>query len=98
MTLRPYGARLIVRPEQQERVTASGLHLPERRDVPERGVVVAVGPGARQDDGSRVAPEAQAGDRVLFQKYAGHEFKSEGGETLLVIAEHDLLAKIEEAA
>lgn len=95
MTLKPLGDRLLVKPIEQEERTASGIILPETaKEKPQEGEVLAVGPGARKDDGSRVEMDVKVGDRVLYAKYAGTEIKM-NGQKYLILRESDILAIIE---
>jgi chaperonin GroES len=93
MKLKPLGDRVIVKAVEQEEVTASGIVLPDTaKEKPQRGKVVAVGDG-RYVDGKRVPLEVDAGDEVIYSKYGGTEVKLEG-EDVLILAEHDILAKV----
>lgn len=93
--LKPLGDRVVVEPVEQEETTASGLVLPETaKEKPQKGVIVAAGPGARDDDGKRVGLDVAEGDTVLFAKYAGTEFKIDG-KKLLILKESDLLAIVD---
>ena len=95
MNLKPLGDRLIIEPTQQEEMTASGIVLPETaKEKPMQGKVLAVGPGARKDDGSRIEMDVATGDTVLFAKYAGTEVKIEN-KKYLILKETDVLAIIE---
>src|SRR5512139_282281 len=95
ISLKPLGDRVVVEPIEQEETTASGIILPETaKEKPQRGTIVSVGPGARDEQGKRVALDVNAGDVVLFAKYAGTEFKVDG-KKLLILKESDLLAVIE---
>ncbi|MCG3210791.1 MAG: 10 kDa chaperonin [Anaerolineae bacterium] len=95
MNLKPLGDRLIVQPIEQEEVTASGIVLPETaKEKPMQGKVVAAGPGARKEDGSRVAMDVKEGDTVLYAKYAGTEVKI-GDKKYLILKETDVLAIVE---
>ncbi len=95
ITLRPLGDRVWVEPIEQEERTASGIILPETaKEKPMEGKILAVGPGARKENGERAPLDVKIGDRVLFAKYAGTEFKHEGAKYLLM-RESDLLAIIE---
>jgi chaperonin GroES len=95
MNLKPLGDRLIVSPIEQDEVTASGIVLPETaKEKPMQGAVVAAGPGARKDDGSRVAMDVKKGDTVLYAKYAGTEVKIDG-KKYLILKETDVLAIVE---
>jgi chaperonin GroES len=93
--LRPLGDRLVLKPTPREEVTKSGIVLPDTaKEKPQEGEVLAVGPGKILDDGSRGAMDVKVGDKVLYAKYAGTEFKVEG-EELLIISEKDILAIVE---
>jgi len=95
LKLRPLGDRVWVEPIDREEMTASGIVLPETaREKPMEGKVLAVGPGARQENGERVPMEVQVGDKVLFAKYAGTEIKHNGAK-YLIMRESDLMATIE---
>jgi chaperonin GroES len=92
--LKPLGDRVVVKPLGREEVTKSGIVLPDTaKEKPQEGSVVAVGPGRLLDNGQRVAVELKEGDRVLFQKYAGTEFKRDE-EELLILSEKDILAVV----
>ena len=83
LKLKPLGDRLVVKPLEGEDVTPSGLVLPETaKEKPQKGEVLSVGPGARDEDGKRVAMDVKAKDKVLFAKYAGTEFKLDGNDYL----------------
>ena len=95
MTIRPLHDRVVVRRVEEERKTASGIIIPDNAaEKPDRGEVLAVGPGKIGDDNERVAMQVQVGDKVLFGKYAGTAVKVDGQE-LLIMREEDLLAFIE---
>jgi chaperonin GroES len=90
--LRPLGDRVVIKPLAREEVTKSGLVLPDTaKEKPQQGEILAVGPGRVLDSGERVTLDLNAGDRVLFAKYAGTEFKHEDDE-LLILSEKDVLA------
>jgi chaperonin GroES len=92
LSLKPLGDRLVVEPIEQEEVTAGGIVLPETaKEKPQQGKVLAVGPGARDEDGDRIAMDVKVGDKVLYAKYGGTEFKMDG-KKLLILRESDLLA------
>ncbi len=96
LKLKPLGDRLVVKPLEGEEVTASGIVLPETaKEKPQKGEVLSVGPGARDEDGKRVAMDVKAKDKVLFAKYAGTEFKIDG-EKVLILRESDILAILED--
>lgn len=93
--LKPLGDRVVVRPTEQETTTASGLVLPETaKEKPQQGVVIAAGPGRRDDDGKRIAMDVEVGNSVLYAKYAGTEIKV-NNEKLLILKESDILAIVE---
>ena len=95
MNLKPLADRLVVEPIEQEEVTAGGIILPETaKEKPQQGKVIAAGPGRTDDKGKRVAMELKVGDRVLYAKYSGTEFKTEG-KKLLILRESDILAIVE---
>jgi chaperonin GroES len=90
--IRPVGDRVVVRPAAKEEVTKSGIVIPDTaKEKPQEGVVVAVGSGKLLDNGDRVPLEIKEGDRVLYAKYGGTEFKLDGDE-YLVLRESDVLA------
>jgi len=94
--LRPLHDRVVVERLDSETKTASGIVIPDNvAEKPDQGVVLAVGPGKRNDKGDFVAPNVKVGDRVLFGKYSGQTVKVEGKE-LLVMREEDLFAVVEE--
>ena len=95
MKLKPLGDRLIVRALDEEETTASGIVLPDTaKEKPQKGEVLAVGDGARNEAGDRLPMDVAKGDVVLYGKYGGTEVKVDG-EDLLVLAEKDVLAKVE---
>lgn len=92
LKLKPLGDRLVVKPLDEEEVTPSGIVLPETaKEKPQKGEVMAVGPGARDEDGKRIPMDVSKGDKVLFAKYAGTEVKLDG-EKMLILREGDILA------
>jgi chaperonin GroES len=93
--LRPLGDRLVVKPSEREEMTKSGIVLPDTaKERPQEGTILAVGPGRTLDDGSREPIEVAVGQKILFQKYAGTEFKLDE-EELLILSQKDILAVIE---
>jgi chaperonin GroES len=95
LSLKPLGDRVVVEPIEQEEVTAGGIVLPETaKEKPQQGKVLAAGPGARDEDGKRIEMDVKVGDKVLYAKYAGTEFKMDG-KKLLILRESDLLAILE---
>ena len=92
ISLKPLGNRIVVEPIEQEEVTASGIVLPETaKEKPQKGTVLAVGPGDRDEDGDRIPMDVIEGDTVLFAKYSGTEIKMDG-KKLLILRESDILA------
>jgi chaperonin GroES len=93
--LKPLGDRLVVKPTPREEMTKSGIVLPDTaKERPQEGTITAVGPGRTLDDGKREEMDVAVGQKVLFQKYAGTEFKLED-EELLILSQKDILAVIE---
>jgi chaperonin GroES len=92
MNLKPLGDRVVLKPVEREEKTKSGIVLPDTaKEKPQEGMVEAVGTGRILDNGTKVPLELKVGDRVLYAKYAGNEFKLEDVE-YLVISEKDVLA------
>jgi chaperonin GroES len=90
----PLGERVIVKPIEQEQTTRGGIFLPDTaKEKPQEGEVVAVGPGRLSDDGKRISMELSKGDRVVYSKFAGTEYK-DGEEEYLILRESDILAKV----
>jgi chaperonin GroES len=95
MNLKPLGNRIIVEPTESEDVTSGGIVLPETaKEKPQKGTILAAGPGERDDDGDFIPMEVKVGDTVLYAKYSGTEIKLEG-KKLLILRESDLLAIVE---
>jgi len=83
---------LVIKPTEQEDVTSSGIFLPETaKEKPQQGKVIAAGPGARKENGDRIALDVQVDDTVLYAKYAGTTIKLDGQE-FLILKETDVLA------
>jgi chaperonin GroES len=94
MDLQPLGDRLIVEALDEEETTASGIVLPDTaKEKPQRGKVLAVGPGARDEDGEYIPMDVEVGDEVIFSKYGGTEIKV-GSDDVLILRESDVLAKV----
>jgi chaperonin GroES len=94
MNLQPLGDRLIVEVLEGEDTTVSGIVLPDTaREKPQRGRVLAVGPGARDKDGERIEPDVAEGDEIIFSKYGGTEITL-GADEVLILREFDVLAKV----
>jgi chaperonin GroES len=92
---KPLGDRTVIEPLEQEETTPSGLVIPDTaKEKPQRGKILSVGPGGRDEDGERIPMDVKVGDTVLFAKYAGSEIKVDG-KKLLIIRESDILAIIE---
>lgn len=95
MNLKPLADKLIVEPIEQKEMTDSGIVLPETaKEKPMQGKVLAVGPGARREDGARIAMDVRTGDTVLYAKYAGTEVKIES-KKYLILKETDVLAIVQ---
>ena len=94
MDLQPLGDRLIVEALEEEETTTSGIVLPDTaKEKPQRGRVLAVGPGSRDEDGNFIAMEVAEGDEIIYSKYGGTEIKL-GTEDYLILRESDILAKV----
>ena len=94
MNLQPLGDRVIVEVLEDEEVTASGIVLPDTaKEKPQRGRVLAVGPGGRDEDGEYIKMDLEVGDEIVFSKYGGTEVRV-GTEDLLILRESDVLAKV----
>ncbi len=90
--LRPLGDRVVVKPSAREETTKSGIVLPDTaKEKPQEGTIVAAGPGRVLDDGKRESMDVKEGDKVLYAKYAGTEFKIDGDE-YLIVSQKDILA------
>jgi chaperonin GroES len=93
--LRPLGDRVVIEPTPREEMTKSGIVLPDTaKEKPQEGKVLAVGPGRILDDGKREAVDVKVGDKVLYAKYAGTEFKVDENE-LLIVSQKDILAVVD---
>ena len=94
MDLQPLGDRLIVEVLEEEEQTVSGIVLPDTaKEKPQRGRVLAVGPGSRNEDGEYVSMDLAEGDEVIYSKYGGTEIKL-GTDEYLILRESDVLAKV----
>jgi chaperonin GroES len=97
MQLRPLGDRVVLKPVEREEKTKSGIVLPDTaREKPQEGEIIAAGPG-RLHEGKRETMDVKVGDKVLYAKYAGTEFKLEDDE-VLILSEKDILAVLENGA
>jgi chaperonin GroES len=99
MNLQPLGDRLIVEVLEEEETTSSGIVLPDSaREKPQRGKVLAVGPGSRNDKGDLVPMDVAVGDEIVFSKYGGTEVQLGAGvDEVLILRESDVLAKVTSA-
>ena len=98
MKFRPLQDRVLVRRLEQEEKTAGGIIIPDTaKEKPMEGEVIAVGPGARSEDGKLHPLDVKAGDRILFGKWSGSEVKIDG-EELVIMKESDILGIIEGGA
>jgi chaperonin GroES len=94
MDLQPLGDRLIVEALDEEETTSSGIVLPDTaKEKPQRGRVLAVGPGPRDEDGNYIKMELAEGDEIIFSKYGGTDIKI-GADEYLILRESDVLAKV----
>jgi len=91
--IKPLGDRVVIKPIPREEVSKGGIILPDTaKEKPQEGEIIAVGPGRLTDDGQRVAMEVKVGDKVIYSKYAGTEFKLDD-EEVVIMRESDILAK-----
>ncbi len=96
VNLKPLADRVVVEPIEEEEVTALGIVLPETaKEKPQKGTILAVGPGRRDDSGKVIPMDVKAGDVVLYGKYSGTEVKLSSDKTVLVLREADILAIIQ---
>jgi chaperonin GroES len=94
MDLQPLGDRLIVEALEEEETTVSGIVLPDTaKEKPQRGRVLAVGPGPRDEDGEYIKMDLEKGDEIIFSKYGGTDIRL-GTEDYLILRESDVLAKV----
>jgi len=92
--LRPLGDRVVVQPSAREEMTKSGIVIPDTaKEKPQEGTILAAGPGRILEDGKREVMDVKSGDKVLYAKYAGTEFKLDG-EDLLIVSQKDILATV----
>jgi chaperonin GroES len=98
MSFRPLGDRVLVRRVEEEAKTKGGIIIPDTaKEKPQEGEVVAVGPGARDEDGKRIDMDVKVGDRILFGKWSGTEVRLDG-EDLLIMKESDILGVVDAKA
>ena len=92
--LQPLGDRVVIKPTAREEMTKSGIVLPDTaKEKPQEGTIIAVGPGGFDNDGKRIAMDVEVGQKVLYGKYAGTEFKLDDDE-LLIVSQKDILAVV----
>ena len=95
VSIKPLEDRIVVKPLDAEQTTASGLVIPDTaKEKPQEGTILAAGPGRVLEDGKREKMDVKEGDKVLYAKYAGTEFKVDGDE-LLIVSQKDILAIVE---
>lgn len=95
LSLKPLGDRVVVEPIEQDEITSGGIVLPESaKEKPQEGNILAAGPGDRDENGKRIEMDVKVGDKVLYAKYSGTEFKIDG-KKLLILREGDLLAIVD---
>jgi chaperonin GroES len=91
--IEPLGDRVVIKPTPKEEVSKGGIVLPDTaKEKSQEGKIIAVGPGRLTEEGNRIAMEVKKGDKVIYSKYAGTEFKMDG-EELIIMREGDILAK-----
>jgi chaperonin GroES len=91
--IEPLGDRVVIKPTPKEEVSRGGIVLPDTaKEKPQEGKIIAVGPGRLTEEGNRIAMEVKKGDKVIYSKYAGTEFKLDS-EELIIMREGDILAK-----
>jgi len=95
MAFHPLGDRVLIKRVEEEAKTKGGIIIPDTaKEKPQEGEVVAVGPGARDEDGKRIPMDVKAGDRIWFGKWSGSEVKIDG-EDLLIMKESDILGIVD---
>ena len=95
--LRPLGDRVVIKPTPREEMTKSGIVLPDTaKEKPQEGTILSAGPGRLNDDGKRETMDVKEGDKVLYAKYAGTEFKVDE-EDLLIVSQKDILAVVSDS-
>jgi len=91
--IEPLGDRVVIKPIPKEEVSKGGIVLPDTaKEKPQEGEIIAVGLGKLSEDGKRIAMEVKVGDKIVYSKYAGTEFKLED-EEVVILRESDILAK-----
>ncbi len=95
INLKPLGGRIVVEPIEVEDVTTGGIFLPETaKEKPQKGTILSVGPGERDDKGKYIPMDVKVGDVVLYNKYAGTEIKVDG-KKIIILRENEVLAILE---
>lgn len=93
VNVEPLGDRVVIKPMPKEEISKGGIVLPDTaKEKPQEGEIIAIGPGKLAEDGTRIAMEVKKGDKVIYSKYAGTEFKLDE-EELVIMRESDILAK-----
>jgi chaperonin GroES len=91
--IEPLGDRVVIKPMPKEEISKGGIVLPDTaREKPQEGEIIAVGPGRLSEKGERIAMEVKRGDRVIYSKYGGTEFKIDD-EEVVIMRESDILAR-----
>ena len=91
--IQPLGDRVVIKPTPKEEVSKGGIVLPDTaKEKPQEGKIIAAGPGRLTEEGKRIAMDVKKGDKVIYSKYAGTEFKLDNDE-LIIMREGDILAK-----
>ncbi len=92
--IKPLGDRVVIKPIPKEEVSKGGIVLPDTatKEKPQEGKIIAVGPGRLTEEGQRIPMEVKTGDKVIYSKYAGTEFKL-GDDELIIMREGDILGK-----
>ena len=94
ITLKPLGGRVVIEPIEVEDITTGGIFLPETaKEKPQKGTVLSIGPGERDDKGKYIPMDVKPNDVVLFNKYAGTEIKIDG-KKVMILRENEILAII----
>jgi chaperonin GroES len=97
MKIKPLGDRIVIKRSEAQEKTTGGILLPDSaKNKPQKGTVLAVGPGKMVKDGTRRPLQVKVGDTVLFTNWAGDEFKESRGENILLMREEDVLAVLDE--
>jgi len=95
MKLQPLGDRVVIKQDEAEEQTKSGIYLPgTAQEKPQRGTVIAVGPGKTADNGTIVPLDLAEGDKVIYSKYGGTEVKDEAGDMYMILGSNEIYAKV----